>query len=72
VPPPGLAHLRAQRRIAQPVFVDNRPGAEGNIGCAEVAGSSDDHTLLVGNVGTHAINPLLSSHLPYEIGRAHV
>ncbi|MEI2559309.1 tripartite tricarboxylate transporter substrate-binding protein, partial [Acinetobacter pittii] len=34
-----------QRRIAQPVFVDNRPGAEGNIGCAEVAGSSDDHTL---------------------------
>lgn len=55
-----------QRRIAQPVFVDNRPGAEGNIGCAEVAGSSDDHTLLVGNVGTHAINPLLSSHLPYD------
>ncbi|WP_250692642.1 Bug family tripartite tricarboxylate transporter substrate binding protein, partial [Escherichia coli] len=36
-----------QRRLAQSVFVDNRPGAEGNIGCAEVAGSSDDHTLLV-------------------------
>lgn len=55
-----------QRRLGQPVHVDNRPGADGNIGCAEVAGSSDDHTLLLGTVGTHAINPLLSTRLPYD------
>ncbi|MFG6467354.1 Bug family tripartite tricarboxylate transporter substrate binding protein [Roseateles sp. BYS87W] len=55
-----------QRSLGQPVTVDNRPGANGNIGSAEVAGASDGHTLLMGSVGTHVINPLLSSRLPYD------
>jgi tripartite-type tricarboxylate transporter receptor subunit TctC len=55
-----------QRSLAQPIGVDNRPGADGNIGSAEVAGATDGHTLLMGSLGTHAINPLLSRRLPYD------
>jgi tripartite-type tricarboxylate transporter receptor subunit TctC len=55
-----------QKSLGQPVTVDNRPGADGNIGSAEVAGASDGHTLLMGSVGTHVINPLLSRRLPYD------
>lgn len=54
------------RSLAQPVQVEIRAGADGNIGAAEVAGSSDGHTLLMGSVGTHVINPLLSRRLPYD------
>lgn len=55
-----------QAGLGQPGFVENRPGAQGNIGSAEVARASDGHTLLMGSVGTQVINPLLSSHLPYD------
>ncbi len=55
-----------QRRLGQPVFIDNQPGADGNIGSAEVASATDGHTLLMGTVGTHVINPLLSRRLPYD------
>ncbi len=55
-----------QRSLAQPVLVDNKPGAAGNIGSAEAASATDGHTLLMGTVGTHVINPLLSRRLPYD------
>ncbi|MEO6279119.1 tripartite tricarboxylate transporter substrate binding protein [Roseateles sp.] len=55
-----------QKSLGQPVLIDNRPGADGNIGTAEVASASDGHTLLMGGLSTHAINPLLSRRLPYD------
>lgn len=55
-----------QRSLGQPVVVENKSGADGNIGAAEVAGAVDGHTLLIGTVGTHAINPVLSRRLPYD------
>lgn len=67
-----LARLLApelQRTLGRPVRVDNRPGSNGHIGCAEVAGASDGHTLLIGTLGTHVINPLLSHHLPYDAAK---
>ncbi len=56
-----------QKVFGQPFVVDNRPGAGGNTGSAEVAKSpADGHTLLMGTVGTHAINPSLYPKLPYD------
>ena len=51
----------------QPVVVDNRAGAGGNIGADLVAKSPPDgYTLLMGAVATHAINPSLYSKMPYD------
>ena len=56
-----------QKALGQPVVVDNKPGAGGNTGAAEVAKSAPDgHTLLMGTVGTHAINPSLYPKMPYD------
>jgi tripartite-type tricarboxylate transporter receptor subunit TctC len=51
----------------QPVIVDNRPGAGGNIGAAMVAKAKPDgYTLLVGSVGPLAINASLYANMPYD------
>jgi tripartite-type tricarboxylate transporter receptor subunit TctC len=56
-----------QRVFGQPFVVDNKPGAGGNNGAAEVAKSPNDgYTLLMGTVGTHAINPSLYPKMPYD------
>jgi tripartite-type tricarboxylate transporter receptor subunit TctC len=53
--------------LAQPVIVENKPGAGGNIGADFVAKSdSDGHTLVMGAIATHAINPALFAKLPYD------
>jgi len=66
-----LARVLGQKfteSMGQPVIVDNRPGANGNIG-TEVAVKSapDGYTLLMGTAGTHAINPTLYPKLPYDV-----
>jgi tripartite-type tricarboxylate transporter receptor subunit TctC len=56
-----------QRAFGPPFVVDNRPGAGGNTGATEVAKSAPDGlTLLMGTVGTHAINPSLYPKMPYD------
>ncbi len=51
----------------QPVVVDNRAGANGNIAAEFVARSpGDGYTLFVCTVGTHAINPAIYSKMPYD------
>lgn len=55
-----------QKALGQPVIIDNKPGAGGNTGSAEVARASDGHTLLMGTVGTHGINQSLYPKLPYD------
>ncbi|MEO8347027.1 MAG: tripartite tricarboxylate transporter substrate binding protein [Betaproteobacteria bacterium] len=65
-----LARAVAQKlneSLGQPAVVDNRPGAGGNIGAELVAKSAPDgYTLLMGTVGTHAINPSLYPRMPYD------
>jgi len=55
------------RQLGQAVIVENRPGAGGAIGSEQVAKSgADGQTLLLGTVGTHAINPSLYKRLAYQ------
>ena len=65
-----LARAAAQKLTeawGQSVVVDNRPGAAGNIGSELVAKAAPDgYTLLMGTVGTHAINPGLYAKMPYD------
>ncbi|MFO1198667.1 MAG: tripartite tricarboxylate transporter substrate binding protein [Burkholderiaceae bacterium] len=61
-----LAQLLADA-LRQQVVVDNRGGAGGSIGADAVAKApSDGYTLLMGTVGTHAINASLYRRLPYD------
>ncbi len=73
--PPGgttdiLARAAAQKMTEawkEQAVVDNRPGAGGNIGAELVARSpADGYTLLMGTVGTHAINASLYAKMPYD------
>jgi len=51
----------------QPVVVDNRTGAGGNIGADMVAKSAPDgYTLVIGNIGTHAVNVSLLPVMPFD------
>ncbi len=73
--PPGGAPDTLARVLAdkwgqssgQTITVDNKPGAGGNIGADFVAKSlPDGATLVIGTVGTHAINAALYDKLPYN------
>ena len=55
------------RLLGQPVNVDNRPGAGGNLGAELVARAAPDgHTLLVSASSLHGITPFLYSKLNYD------
>lgn len=73
--PPGgpldsTARLLAEKvrvSLGQPIIVENRSGAGGNIGADLVAKAAPDgYTLVMGAVATHAINPWLFDNLPYD------
>ncbi|NNU45474.1 Bug family tripartite tricarboxylate transporter substrate binding protein [Ramlibacter montanisoli] len=59
------------KKWGQPVLVDNKGGAAGQIGADIVAKSRPDgYTLLMGNIGTQAINPALYAKMPYDPDKA--
>lgn len=62
----ALAQKLAEQ-LGQPVVVDNRPGAGGNIGMDVVAKSPPDgYTLGMGALSTHAVNPALFAKMPFD------
>lgn len=73
-PPAGSTDISARavagklgERLGQPVVIENRPGAGGNIGGDLAAKAAPDgYTLFVGTVGTNAINQSLYSKMPYD------
>src|SRR4051812_30367441 len=68
------ARLIAQKlaeKWGQQVLVDNKPGAAGIVGL-EIASKAkpDGYTIVMGNIGTQAINPSLYKKLPYNADTA--
>lgn len=73
-PPGGGVDITARaiaqelaRQLGQPVTVENKPGAGGNVAAAEVARAAPDgYTLFLTLNSLHAISPLLYSKLPFD------
>jgi len=65
-----LARLLAEpmgRRLGQPIIVENRPGAGGNVGTAMAARARGDaHVVLVGSTGPLAVSPITEPNLGYD------
>ncbi|WP_343629445.1 tripartite tricarboxylate transporter substrate binding protein [Roseateles sp.] len=57
------------KTLGQAVYVDNKPGGGGNIAMGEVARAEDQHTLILGHIGTLAVNPYIYDKLPYDPNR---
>lgn len=62
-----IVGVKLGETLGETVIIDNRPGAGGNIGAAMVAKAKPDgYTLLMGTVGTHAINQTLYPKLNFD------
>ena len=75
-PPGGSSDIIARaisqplsEALKQPVVVENKPGANGNMGTDAVAKSNDGHTLLLCDVGALAISPSVYSKLAFDPGK---
>ena len=70
----GVVDLNARRvaeklgqALGQPVVIDNRPGASGNLGAEAAAKSKPDgYTLLLGSANILCVNPVIFSRLPFN------
>ncbi len=54
------------KSLGQSFYVDNKPGGSGNVAMSEVARADDQHTLILGHIGTLAVNPYIYDKLPYD------
>ena len=59
--------VELSKTLGQSVFVDNKPGAAGNIAMSEAARAEDQHTLILGHIGTLAVNPYIFDKLPWAL-----
>ena len=56
--------------LGKPILIDNRAGAGGNLGSNLVARSAPDgYRLVIGTIGSHAINVSLTPNMPYDAQR---
>ena len=59
-----------EKGLGQPIIIDNKPGGGGNVAMIEVAKSDPDgYTLIIGHVGSLAMNPFMYEKLPYDVDR---
>ena len=67
---PRLLGPKLSEALGQPVVVENRPGASGNLGMELVAKAAPDgHTFVIGPNGNVVVNPNLYAKLPYDVNR---
>jgi tripartite-type tricarboxylate transporter receptor subunit TctC len=59
-----------EKTLGQPIVVDNKAGGGGNVAMQEVATSAPDgYTLIIGHIGSLAVNPYMYAKLPYDVDR---
>jgi tripartite-type tricarboxylate transporter receptor subunit TctC len=59
-----------EKGLGQPIVIDNKPGGGGNVAMLEVAKADPDgYTLIIGHVGSLAMNPYMYDKLPYDVDR---
>ena len=59
-----------EKSLGQSIVVDNKPGGGGSVAMIEVAKADPDgYTLILGHVGSLAMNPFMYSKLPYDVDR---
>jgi tripartite-type tricarboxylate transporter receptor subunit TctC len=59
-----------QKGLGQQIIIENKPGGGGNIAMQEVARADPDgYTLIIGHVGSLAMNPYMYAKLPYDVDR---
>jgi tripartite-type tricarboxylate transporter receptor subunit TctC len=63
---PAAVAAELTKSLGQSVYVDNKPGGAGNVAMADAAAASDQHTVILGHIGTLAVNPYIFAKLPYD------
>lgn len=59
-----------EKGLGQPIIIDNRPGGGGNVAMQDVArADADGYTLIIGHIGTLAVNPFMFEKLPFDTNR---
>jgi tripartite-type tricarboxylate transporter receptor subunit TctC len=59
-----------EKGLGQPIVIDNKPGGGGNVAMQEVARAEPDgYTLIIGHLGTLAVNPFMFDTLPFDTNR---
>jgi len=62
--------VEMEKKLGQPIVIDNRPGGGGNVAMQEVARADPDgYTLIIGHIGTFAVNPFMFETLPFDTNR---
>ena len=59
-----------EKGLGQPIIIDNKGGGGGNVAMQEVARADPDgYTLIIGHVGSLAMNPFMYEKLPYDVDK---
>jgi tripartite-type tricarboxylate transporter receptor subunit TctC len=58
------------KELGQQIIIDNKPGGGGNVAMLEVARAEPDgYTLIIGHIGTLAVNPYMFAKLPFDVDK---
>ena len=58
------------KQLGQSVYVENKPGGAGTVAMQDAAKAAPDgHTIILGHVGTLAVNPYMLNNQPYDVNK---